>query len=155
MHTQMSTGNIPKTFIATRRVIYADCTLGNHVYHSRYLEFLEEARGEFARAAGGPMLELQAQDTIFPVTELYLKYLKPARYDDAIESHLWISELGRIRLRFEYEMRRGPDLLIRGWTLHVCTTIAEKPKRIPEELAEKLRPYLHASDRAPTEGRAS
>ena len=31
------------------RVSYAECTVGNHVYHSRYLDWLEAARGEFIR----------------------------------------------------------------------------------------------------------
>ena len=32
------------------RVSYAECTVGNHVYHSRYLDWLEAARGEFIRS---------------------------------------------------------------------------------------------------------
>ena len=31
------------------RVTYAECTIGDHVYHSRYLDLLEAARGEFMR----------------------------------------------------------------------------------------------------------
>ncbi|EEF57182.1 hypothetical protein Cflav_PD0189, partial [Pedosphaera parvula Ellin514] len=31
------------------RVTYADCTVGNHIYYSRYLNLLEAARGEFFR----------------------------------------------------------------------------------------------------------
>lgn len=36
-----------QVFVWNRRVTYADCTVGNHVYYSRYPDFLEEARGEF------------------------------------------------------------------------------------------------------------
>jgi len=38
------------------RVVYADCTLGNHIYYSRYLDILEAARGEFFRHLGVPLL---------------------------------------------------------------------------------------------------
>ena len=37
-----------------RRVTYAECTLGNHIYHARYLDLLEAARGEFFRQLGLP-----------------------------------------------------------------------------------------------------
>ena len=33
-------------YIYTHRVTYAECTVGNHIYHSRYLDLLEAARGE-------------------------------------------------------------------------------------------------------------
>jgi acyl-CoA thioesterase FadM len=31
-----------------RRVTYADCTVGKHVYYARHLDFLEAARGDFS-----------------------------------------------------------------------------------------------------------
>ena len=39
-------------FRHTHRVTYAECTVGDHVYHSRYLDLLEAARGEFMRSLG-------------------------------------------------------------------------------------------------------
>src|SRR3954462_12913758 len=71
------------------RVVYADCTVGNHIYYSRYLDILEAARGEFFRELNVPLLKLQAQDTIFPVVECHLRYKSPARYDDALTIELW------------------------------------------------------------------
>src|SRR6476659_2895754 len=109
------------------RVSYAHCTLGNHVYYVRYLDLLEIARGEFFRQLGESCLELQQRDTIFQVTECSVKYLKPARYDDELEIRIVISELRKVRLRFDYEMMRGSDLLLTGWTQMVCVSIDEKP----------------------------
>ena len=43
------------------RIIYAECTVGNHVYYARYLDMLEEARGEFFRQAGWPLLALAGE----------------------------------------------------------------------------------------------
>lgn len=62
------------------RVLYADCTLDNHVYHTRYLDLPEAARGEFFRRLGVPFLDRQEQDVIFPVIEARLRYQSPARY---------------------------------------------------------------------------
>jgi acyl-CoA thioester hydrolase len=128
-------------FLFERRVTYSECTVGNHVYYSRYLDLLEEARGEFFRAAGFPLLKLQSENTIFPVIECSLKYLRPARYDDILQIRLWISELGKVRLRFESEIRRSETVILRAMTEHVCTDTVEKPKRIPENVIAALQPF--------------
>lgn len=133
-------------FLFDLRVTYADCTLGNHVYYGRYLDFLEAARGEFHREIGFSLSSLQEQDAIFPVIECSIKYLKPARYDDLIQIRLWLSRLSQVRLTFEYEISCEEQLLIKAQTDHVCTSTNEKPKRIPEPLAAKLSRYLQKSN---------
>jgi tol-pal system-associated acyl-CoA thioesterase len=138
--------NSARTFSFKMRVIYADCTVGNHVYYGKYLEFLERARGEFSREIGFSLSDLQAQDVIFPVIECRLKYLKPARYDDILEIELWVSSLGAVRVRFEYELRRGTDRLLQAWTEHVCTSTQEKPRRIPEPIGRALRQYQKSQE---------
>ena len=123
------------------RVTYAHCTLGNHVYYARYLDLLEAARGEFFRHLGQNCLALQAQDTVFQVTECALKYLKPARYDDELDVRIALSELRKVRFRFLYEIHRGSDRLLEGSTVMVCADTREKPKRIPESLLAAFAPY--------------
>src|SRR5262245_27933717 len=100
----------PRQFNHTLRVSYAQCTLGNHVYYARYLDLLEVARGEFFRQIGFACLSLQARDTIFQVTESFLKYLKPARYDDELTIRISVGEIRKVRLRFDYEIWREADL---------------------------------------------
>jgi acyl-CoA thioester hydrolase len=131
-----------KTTCHNFRVSYADCTVGNHVYYARYLNILEVARGEFFRQIGFSCLSLQEQDTIFQVTECSLKYLKPARYDDELEIRISLSDIRKVRLRFNYEICRGSDLLVTGWTVMVCTGADEKPKRIPEEMLKAFEPFV-------------
>lgn len=137
-----------KQFIYQHRVSYSECTIGNHIYYGRYLDILERARGEFARALGAPLQSLQDQDLIFPAMEVQLKYLRPARYDDILNIRLWLSELDRVRIRFQYLVERDSDKkpIVTGSTLHVCTSVHEKPKRIPEEIAGKLREYFVDND---------
>ena len=82
------------------RVSYAECTLGNHVYHSRYLDWLEAARGEFVRSLGQTVLQWQERDVIFPVVECRLIYKSPARYDDVLTIESWLTAAQKIRLNF-------------------------------------------------------
>jgi acyl-CoA thioester hydrolase len=127
------------------RVTYADCTVGNHIYYSRYLDLLENARGEFFRQLGLTFLQLQEQDFIFPVIECRLRYKAPARYDDVLRIELWPTVAERMRLNFAYRISNQLETrILEGETQHVCTGMNEKLKRLPEKLTEKLRPWLPA-----------
>ncbi len=130
------------------RVTYADCTVGNHIYYGRYLNLLEAARGEFFRQLGVPLLQLQAQDTIFPVVECRLRYKAPARYDDVLGIELWPSLAQGARLNFGCRiLKEDKTLVLEGETFHVCTCLNEKPKRMPPGLTAKLESYLTADER--------
>jgi acyl-CoA thioester hydrolase len=132
-------------FRHTHRVTYAECTVGNHIYHSRYLDLLEAARGEFIRSLGATVLELQERDFIFPVIEARLRYKFPARYDDLLAIEVWVTAVEKVRLNFGHHiLNQNGKLILEAETFHVCTGIDEKPKRLPEELAEKLKPYFCA-----------
>jgi acyl-CoA thioester hydrolase len=132
-----------KVFCHNYRVTYADCTLGNHIYYSRYLDVLEAARGEFFRRLDAPLAQLQEQEIIFPVIECRLRYKAPARYDDLLAIELWVSAVESVRLNFAYRVLNEADaLILEAETFHACTGLNEKPKRLPEELAKLLREYL-------------
>ena len=128
------------------RVTYAECTVGDHIYHSRYLDLLEAARGEFMRSLGRPVLELQNADCIFPVIEARLQYKFPARYDDLLTIEVWVMAIEKVRLNFGHRvLNQDGKLILEAETFHVCTSREEKPKRLLEELVEKLKPSLNAA----------
>jgi len=132
------------TFCHRHRVTYAECTVGNHIYHSRYLDILEAARGEFCRSLGVPLARLQEEGTAFPVTECRLSYKHPARYDDVLSVTLWLTGLARVRLWFGYRVTDQTDRpILEAATIHACTTLDEKPCRLPDDLKKLLLPYLH------------
>ena len=132
-------------FNHSHRVAYSECTVGNHIYYSRYLDILEAARGEFFRQLGPTFLKWQEQDVIFPVVEARLRYKAPARYDDLLTIETWLTALERIRLNFAYRILKEQTLLVEAETLHVCTGLDEKPKRLPNDLCSLLSPYLRTS----------
>ena len=129
-------------FCHTHRVTYAECTVGNHIYHSRYLDLLEAARGEFIRSLGGTVLQLQESNLIFPVIEARLHYKFPARYDDLLAIEVWPTLIKRVRLNFGHRiLNQNGKLILEAETFHACTSREEKPKRLPQELMEKLKPF--------------
>jgi len=137
---------MPEIFRHRQRVIYAQCTIGNHVYHSRYLDIMEAARGEFMRALGWPLQRLQDENFIFPVVSLRMKFLAPARYDDELVIELWLKDVSRVRLTVAGRIvSEAGKVFVEAETDHVCTSIHEKPKRMPQELIEAGKPYLQSA----------
>jgi acyl-CoA thioester hydrolase len=131
-------------FQYSHRVTYAECTLGNHIYYARYLDLLEAARAELLRQLGATFLHWQQQDVIFPVLECHLRYKSPARYDDVLTIEVWITLAEKVRLNFAYRiLNQTGDLILEAETLHVCTGLDEKPKRLPDQLQGSLAGYLH------------
>ena len=130
-------------FVHHHRVSYAECTVGNHLYHARYLDLLEAARGEFLRALGRTVLELQEADFIFPVIEVRLRYKCPARYDDLLSIEVFPTLVARVRLNFSHRiLNQEGKLILEAETFHACTSRQEKPRRLPPEMTEKLLPLL-------------
>lgn len=127
------------------RVTYADCTTGNHMYYARFLELLEAGRGELFRHLGMPLLHWQQTGLAFPVIECRLRFKALARYDDLLTVEVWATRMERLRLDFAYRIV-NPDAMtvVEATTHHVCVSLDGKPRRLPAELVEKLRPYLAA-----------
>src|ERR1039458_778082 len=128
------------------RVSYAECTVGNHVYHSRYLDWLEAARGEFIRALCATVLQWQERDGIFPVMEARLRYKSPARYDDLLTIEVWPTAIERVRLNFAHRIvNQDGKLVLEAETFHACTGVNRSEEHTSEELAAKLKPYLNGA----------
>ena len=59
---------------------------------------------------------------------------------------VWPTLVERVRLNFGHRVtNQHGKLILEAETFHACTGVDEKPKRMPEELAEKLKPFLRQS----------
>lgn len=113
--------------------------MGNHVYHARYLEILEAARGEFFRAAGVPLSSLIAMELFFPVVESHLHHEATARYDDELDVEVVVTDLDLLKISFAYGVSNSRNqIILSGLTRHICTGTDEKPKRMPPDFFNKL-----------------
>ena len=122
------------------RVSYAECTVGDHIYHSRYLDLMEAARGEFLRSLGVTVRSLQDADFIFPVIEARLRCRFPARYDDLLTIEVRPTLVERVRLNFGHHiLNQDGKLILEAETFHACTSRDEKPKRMPEAFVAQLK----------------
>ncbi len=122
------------------RVIYGDTDQMGVVYYANYFRFFEAGRNEFCRARDIPYREVESAGFILPVVEAQAKYHSPARYDDRLRIETWVPSVGRVQMRFEYEISRAedPDVLVRGHTVHACLGKGGKLCRLPDTLRQAL-----------------
>lgn len=133
----------PGAVDVTHRVIYGDTDAMGVVYYGTYLRFLEVGRAEFLRARGKPYREVEEEGALFPVAEVQLKYRAPARYDDLLRIRVWVGELRRASVRFDYRLTRAGtgELIAEGWTRHPCVDPGTlKVVRMPQHLYAVLSP---------------
>ena len=90
-----------KEFLFSVRVYYEDTDSGGVVYYANYLKFLERARTEWLRSLGYEQDQLRRdQDVLFAVTQVSLKYKRPALFNDLLEVRSTIAESGRASITF-------------------------------------------------------
>jgi acyl-CoA thioester hydrolase len=128
------------TFSYPQRVYYEDTDAGGVVYHARYIHFLERGRTEWLRNLGFNNGELcRKYKMLWVVSEITINYIKPARVDDALEITASIETLGRVRVTFYQEIRRGDEVLVKARvTLAIVTEDSFKPMEIPADLKKKM-----------------
>jgi acyl-CoA thioester hydrolase len=132
--------NKERKFIHRLRVRYQETDQMGVVYHANYLNWFEITRTEWIRELGIPYSQMEEKGLLLPVTEVQLKYIQPARYDDLIEVHLRMIDSSHLRVIFQYEVFREQDkmLLITGTTRHVWVNRDWKPVRL-----DRVMPELH------------
>jgi acyl-CoA thioester hydrolase len=90
---------------------------------------------EWLRATGHSYREMERQGRGLVVVEALLHYRRPAFFDDELTLITTLAELGKVSLRFDYEVLRDTEVLVTGHTRHACFDLATgKPVRMPEVL---------------------
>ena len=116
------------------RVRYAEVDRMGYLWHGHYLAYFEQARTDWFRARGGTYRALEDAGTLLVVVETGVRFRKPAGYDDEVVVVSRLVSAEGVRLRFEYEVRRGRDLLATGFTELACADRSGRPVRPPGEL---------------------
>lgn len=127
--------------ISKFRVRYAETDRMQVVHHKNYLVWFESARIEMLDQIALPYAEVEAGGFFIPVLGASIDYKKPAFFDDRIEVHLYMREKPRARFRFDYDVRRGGELLAAGHTTHGFMNQAGKALRPPEAFLAKVLKY--------------
>ncbi|WP_339933395.1 YbgC/FadM family acyl-CoA thioesterase [uncultured Brevundimonas sp.] len=126
------------------RVYYEDTDFTGLVYHANYVRYLERGRSDCLRLMGIGHADLLDGDQpmAFVVSTLELKFLKPARIDNALVVRTTYQAIKGPRLLIAQAVERGGDVLCRAEVVAVCIHLDGRPCRPTRALVEKVRPWL-------------
>jgi acyl-CoA thioester hydrolase len=122
------------------RVYFEDTDAAGIVYYANYLKYFERCRTEWLRALGIDQRRLAASEHVqFVVTDLAVRYHRPARLDDALAIDASIVEQARSFLVFRQQARRDGELLASARVKVACVDTGRlAPVRLPAALVERL-----------------
>lgn len=124
------------------RVRYSETDQMGIVYHANYLIWCEIGRTELMRSLGFAYAGLEREGIRLAVTEATLRYLRAARYDDAIRVVTRLAAAQSRSVAFDYEIYRdnGDErLLVRAMTRLVAIDGSGATRRLPADLLESFR----------------
>ena len=136
----------PPPFSWPLRIYWEDTDAGGIVFYANYLKFFERARTEWLRSLGIEQHSLREQTGgMFIVSETQVRYLQPARLDDALMVTAALANKGRasmvIRQQAFLQSAATPRLLAEasiriGWV----NATSLQPMRIPSSILDSLEP---------------
>lgn len=116
------------------RIYTEDTDWQGMVYHSNYLKFYERARSEFLRKSNINQTDLTKEFNInFVVSNMEIKFIKPAIMDDLITIHTKINAIKKASLILDQEIYNNNILLNKAQViLAIIDSHNHKPVKIPE-----------------------
>jgi len=133
-----------KKHILPMRVYYEDTDVSGIVYHANYLRYMERGRSEFLRLAGvHHMVMMSGEEPVaWTIRRIEIDYARPARLDDALEIVTRYRTLAGARITGEQWIKRAGVDLVTAKIEAALITMTGKPRRIPEDVREKLKDFL-------------
>ena len=123
------------------RVRYADTDKMGYVYYGKYTEYFEVGRTELIRSLGIAYKEMEERGIMLPVSEMSIKYYRPAVYDDLLTIRTSVKEFPNLRFITHYEiLNEKEELLVTGVVQLVFVDMAKnRPVRSPQFIMEYIK----------------
>ena len=123
------------------RVIYGDTDNMGMAYHANYMRWFEIGRTEMFREWGMPYRTMEKQGLFLPVSEMYCKFVSPAKYDDRLTVETTLDTGVRAGMKFDYTIYNdtGETVLAHGFTKHACLNRDGNVVRPPKFLKDLIR----------------
>ena len=119
------------------RVYYEDTDLSGITYHANYLRWFERARSDLLRRLGiDQRAAIETGGGAYAVSEINLKYLRPAKLDDDILIETRCTELKAASCRMHQLAFRGDEILAEAHLRVGFVSPSGRPIRQPEEWRE-------------------
>ena len=114
------------------RVYFEDTDFSGVVYHARYLHFMERARSDMLACVGIDQRTLHAAGQgAYAVTEMHIKYRRPAHFDDALVVISTVEAVRAASCDIHQTVMRGDDILTEAQVTAAFVSPDGKPRRQP------------------------
>lgn len=119
------------------RVRYNETDGQGRVHHAQYLNYFERGRVEMLRASGFSYKELEKGGLMLVVSQIRVRYILPAEFDDELKLVTRVLYARGARLEHQYQLYRNSDLLVDADTEIACIDRSGKVRRLPSYLQWK------------------
>lgn len=129
------------------RVYYEDTDLSGITYHANYLRWFERARSDLLRLLEiDQRAAIEAGEGAYAVSEVALRYLRPAKLDDDVVIETTCTELGAASCRMQQSARRttgqGTEILCEASLRVGFVSPDGRPRRQPAEWREAFATFM-------------
>jgi acyl-CoA thioester hydrolase len=134
------------------RVYSEDTDLSGITYHANYLRWFERARSDLLRLLGidqRAAIESGARGEdggAYALSEVALKYLRPAKLDDDVVITTICTELGAASCRMHQIARRGDEDLCEASLRVGFISLDGRPRRQPREWRDAFNTFMTSKD---------
>lgn len=120
----------------SHKIQYYETDKQGITHHSNYVRIMEETRVDQMEQMGFGYERMEAAGVFSPVMGITCDYKKPTTFADIVEVTLKVVELGKFKVRFDYEMKKGDVLVCHATSLHCFLDINGRPVVVEERFPE-------------------
>ena len=126
------------------RVYYEDTDLSGITYHANYLRWFERARSDLLRLLGiDQRAAIESGEGAYALSEVNLKYLRPAKLDDDVVIATCCTELGAASCRMHQIAWRDDEMLCEAHLRVGFITLGGRPRRQPAAWRDAFQTFMH------------
>ena len=130
-------------FFHKLKVYYEDTDSGGVVYYANYLKFLERARTEALYSIGYSNKKVKENfNSLIIVKACNIEYKKSAYLEDELTIRSFVKSITKTSFLMNQIITRGDNKIVDAQIQLVFVDINGKPKKIPDEIYSKFKPYF-------------
>ena len=132
-----------ENFFHKLKVYYEDTDSGGVVYYANYLKFLERARTEALFSIGFSNNKIQQDfNSLIIVKSCNIEYKKSAYLEDELTIRSFVKSITKTSFFMNQIITRNNEVIVEAQIHLVFVNKDGKPKKIPEQIYSKFKPYF-------------
>ena len=132
-----------ENFFHELKVYYEDTDSGGVVYYANYLKFLERARTEALFSIGYSNIKIQQDfNSLIIVKSCNIEYKNPAYLEDELTVRSFVKSITKTSFFMNQIITRNNEVIVEAQIHLVFVNKDGKPKKIPEQIYSKFKPYF-------------